>query len=135
MPRGSRLSTEEQAKVDVLGRIGFSCRRIASEIGRSANCISNYLKNPTAYNDRKIQCRPRIIFDVTSRQIKQLFFQLQSQLEESKSGARIMYDHLEDYEKFQGDHLTSHEDCTKAHTSSQGCSSTFCAGKHHTKLE
>lgn len=73
MPRRTRLSSEEQAQVEALHNVGFRCRRIVTEIGRSVNCISNYLKNPRRYNDRHVQGRPRIISSATSRQVKDFF--------------------------------------------------------------
>ncbi|RCN43932.1 hypothetical protein ANCCAN_10047 [Ancylostoma caninum] len=69
MPHGSRLSLEEQAQVDILRRNGYTCRGIAAEIGRSANCIHNYLKNPNSYRKKKNPGRPRVLSEATSRHL------------------------------------------------------------------
>ncbi|KIH65665.1 hypothetical protein ANCDUO_04011 [Ancylostoma duodenale] len=85
MPRGSRLSLEEQAQVDVLRRNGDTCRGIATKIGRSANCIHNYLKDPNGYRKKKSPGRPTVLSEATSRHLRRILSNSTASLGEVKA--------------------------------------------------
>ena len=50
MPRGKKLSKQEQGQVLVLKKTGLSNREIGRQIGRSREPINNFLRNPEKYN-------------------------------------------------------------------------------------
>ncbi|KHJ97382.1 hypothetical protein OESDEN_02645 [Oesophagostomum dentatum] len=60
MPRGTRLSLEEQPSASALSNAGFSVKKITARLGRSRCVIAAYLRDPDHYNIRNAQgCPPR----------------------------------------------------------------------------
>ncbi|KHJ84698.1 putative transposase [Oesophagostomum dentatum] len=69
MPRGTRLSLEEQPSASALSDAGFSVKKIAVRLGRSRCVIAAYLRDPDQYNIRNAQGRPRKLSDRQQREI------------------------------------------------------------------
>lgn len=63
------LSTEEQAQIKALSEAGLSHRRISTQLKRSQNVISKFLRNPDQYGMKKPSGRPRILSSRDERQI------------------------------------------------------------------
>lgn len=61
MPRGSQLSVEEQAKLDVMASLNVSKNEMARQINRSRKCVYNYLNNPLGYGQAKRAPRKTIL--------------------------------------------------------------------------
>ena len=53
MPKGSKLSSEEQVQILTLNQVGKSSREIAHIIRRSKNVILKFLKSPKKYKKAK----------------------------------------------------------------------------------
>ncbi|KHJ92840.1 hypothetical protein OESDEN_07260 [Oesophagostomum dentatum] len=66
MPRGTRLSLEEQSSASALSDAGFSVKKIAAQLGR---VIAAYLRDPDHYNIRNAQGRPRKLSDRQQREV------------------------------------------------------------------
>ncbi|KHJ97280.1 transposase [Oesophagostomum dentatum] len=69
MPRGTRLSLEEQSSASALSDAGFSVKKIAAQLGRPRCVIAAYLRDPDYYNIRNAQGRPRKLSDRQQREI------------------------------------------------------------------
>lgn len=59
MPRGSHLSSEEQAQISAYLDCGKSYRQISVLLGRSVNVVSRYAKDPNGYGPSHRSGRPR----------------------------------------------------------------------------
>jgi IS30 family transposase len=46
MGRQKDLSMTERGKIEFLGKLGYSQRKIATELGRNQNSIGSYLSDP-----------------------------------------------------------------------------------------
>ncbi|KHJ77251.1 hypothetical protein OESDEN_23129 [Oesophagostomum dentatum] len=69
MPRGTRVSLEEQSSASALSDAGFSVKKIAAQLGRSRCVFTAYLQNLDHYNIRNAQGRPRRLSDRQQREI------------------------------------------------------------------
>lgn len=69
MPLGSRLTTEEQAKLDLMKQLHFSIKKMSKTIGRSRDCIRRYLKDPIRYNAPKGSGRPKALSERAERAV------------------------------------------------------------------
>ena len=69
MPRGTRLSLEEQSAASALRDAGLSIKKIAQQLGRTRCVISAYLQDPERYNCRRVQGRPCKLSERQRRQI------------------------------------------------------------------
>ena len=69
MPRGTRLSLEEQSSASALSDAGFSVKKITAQLGRSRCVVAAYLRDPDHYNTRNAQGRPRKLNDRQQREI------------------------------------------------------------------
>ncbi|KHJ95742.1 hypothetical protein OESDEN_04311, partial [Oesophagostomum dentatum] len=61
MPRGTRLSLEEQSSASALSDAVFSVKKIAAQLGCSRCIIAAYLRDPDHYNIRNAQGRPHVL--------------------------------------------------------------------------
>lgn len=70
MGRGHQLTDREKGQIDGLKKSGsYSNRQIAAIIGRSANVINNYLKDPEEYGTKTSPGRPKVLSDRDSRRL------------------------------------------------------------------
>ena len=72
MPRGTRLSVEEQAQVRALHQAGHSTRQIAAQLRRSRCAVFNYLKDPVGYGRKPGSGRPPVLSGQDVRHIQRL---------------------------------------------------------------
>lgn len=82
MGRGSMLSIEEQAQIKALRDAGLSIRQISTQLGRSKNVISKFLRSPDLYHSRKSSGRPRLLSTRDERQIVRMVSNKSISLEE-----------------------------------------------------
>ncbi|KHJ85037.1 hypothetical protein OESDEN_15242 [Oesophagostomum dentatum] len=69
MPRGTRLSSEEESSASALSDAGFSVKKTAAQLGRSRCVIAAYLQDPDHCNTRNAQERPRRLSSRQQREI------------------------------------------------------------------
>ena len=72
MPRSTRLSTSEQAQIDVMRDLQWSIRQMSLKLNRSRDCIARYVRDPLAYNAKKSTGRPKKLNDRDRRSILRL---------------------------------------------------------------
>ncbi|RCN36896.1 transposase [Ancylostoma caninum] len=70
--RGALLTSTEQAQIEALHFAGLSNRAIAAQLGRSHGCVNKYLRNPSEYNKKLNNCRPKVLTANDSRRIGRL---------------------------------------------------------------
>ena len=61
MPRGKKLSKQEQGQILALKKTGLSNRKIGRQIGRTREPIHNFLRNPEKYNVVHAGGRPKVL--------------------------------------------------------------------------
>ena len=69
MPRGKKLTEEEQGKIRAFKEAGLSNREIGRRIGRSRTPINNFLNDPKGYNAVHAGGRPKVLSERDERQI------------------------------------------------------------------
>lgn len=72
MPRGKKLSHDEQIKILTFNEAGMSGSNIARKIGRSKAAVNSFLRNPEDYGSKKRTGRPKSLTARQSRQIRKL---------------------------------------------------------------
>uniref|UniRef100_A0A7I4YE78 DDE_3 domain-containing protein n=1 Tax=Haemonchus contortus TaxID=6289 RepID=A0A7I4YE78_HAECO len=90
MPRATRLSNQEQAQVRALFEAGWSRRRIAAHIGRSRNCINEYLRNPDQYGKKNSPGRPRLLSAQDERTIGRVLSNSTKSLNRLRAEMRLL---------------------------------------------
>lgn len=61
MPRGTILSSSEQANLDLMKQMGVSIQEMSKRIGRTRSCIRRYLQDPRYYGTKSSSGRPRLL--------------------------------------------------------------------------
>ena len=72
MPKGSKLTDVERARINDFHVQGLTQREIAAKINRSKTVVCNFLKNPDNYGKAKLTGRPKKISPALSRRIKRV---------------------------------------------------------------
>lgn len=72
MPRGTKLSEIERAKIDVYRESGETIRSIAFKMNRSKTTVHNYLQDPSSYGSIKRKGAKPKLTSRDKRQIKRL---------------------------------------------------------------
>jgi len=69
MPKRKKLTDFEKGQISTFHGLGWSNRRIASEIGRSHCVVNSYLSNPETYGTAKSPGRPSVLSPRDKRHI------------------------------------------------------------------
>lgn len=72
MPKASKLSEVERARILDFHQLGLSQRAIADKLNRSKTAVCNFLKDPQNYGKAKSTGRPRKISSAMNRRIKRV---------------------------------------------------------------